>query len=237
MQPWQDDLLTTLHRIATERELFAAIRKESQRIGFDYCAYGLRLPLPLTNPKTVMLNDYPDQWQKQYIAENYLRIDPTVRHAMKSLAPQVWDDEVFKEAPAFWESAHAFGLRHGWAQSSIDLTGIRGMLTLARSAEPLTPMELKEKSYQMVWLTQIAHFYMSKFISKRIFPERAVQLSLRETEVLRWTGEGKTSGEISDILNLSERTVNFHIANAIAKLNCTNKTAATAKAVILGILC
>lgn len=47
---------------------------------------------------------------------------------------------------------------------------------------------------------------------------------------------GKTAGEIATIINITERTVNFHISNAMEKLNCINKTAATVKAALLGLL-
>ncbi len=51
-----------------------------------------------------------------------------------------------------------------------------------------------------------------------------------------WTAEVKTSGEIAEILKISERTVNFHINNAIAKLDTPNKTAAAVRAALLGLL-
>jgi LuxR family quorum-sensing system transcriptional regulator SolR len=54
--------------------------------------------------------------------------------------------------------------------------------------------------------------------------------------VLRWTADGKTSGEISSILNIAGRTVNFHINNAISKLNAANKTAVAVKAAMLRFL-
>ncbi len=54
--------------------------------------------------------------------------------------------------------------------------------------------------------------------------------------MLRWTADGKTASEIADILNISERTANFHIANVIAKLNAPNKTAAVIRAGLLGML-
>lgn len=236
LRPWQDDLLTALQTITTESELFNELQKEARRIGFDHCAYGLRLPLPLSKPRTVMFNNYPDDWQRRYAEENYLRIDPTVRHGMTSLVPLIWADEVFYEAPGFWEDARSYGLRHGWAQSSVDPNGIQGMLTLARSGEPLSEVELRENGCQMVWLTQVAHLCMSNLVSARLLPEKSIQLSSREITVLRWTAEGKTSGEISDILGISERTVNFHIANTMEKLNCANKTAATVRAALLGFL-
>jgi LuxR family transcriptional regulator len=78
---------------------------------------------------------------------------------------------------------------------------------------------------------------MSKCLKvSQVMPEVSVKLSSREKEVLQWTAVGKTSGEISSILNITERTVNFHINNTINKLNVTNKTAAAIKAAILGFL-
>jgi LuxR family transcriptional regulator len=54
--------------------------------------------------------------------------------------------------------------------------------------------------------------------------------------VLKWTGDGKTSSEISEILVLSTDTVNFHLKNAISKLGVANKTAAVVCAAMLGML-
>jgi DNA-binding CsgD family transcriptional regulator len=61
-------------------------------------------------------------------------------------------------------------------------------------------------------------------------------LSERECEVLRWAAAGKTSCEIGMILGVTERTVNFHVASAISKLNASNKTHAAVKALLLGII-
>jgi DNA-binding CsgD family transcriptional regulator len=61
-------------------------------------------------------------------------------------------------------------------------------------------------------------------------------LSERECEVLRWTAAGKTSCEIGMILGVTERTINFHVASAISKLNASNKTHAAVKALMLGII-
>ncbi|WP_116137022.1 helix-turn-helix domain-containing protein [Trinickia diaoshuihuensis] len=61
-------------------------------------------------------------------------------------------------------------------------------------------------------------------------------LSEREREVLRWAAVGKTSCEIGMILGVTERTINFHVASAISKLNASNKTHAAVKALLLGII-
>lgn len=57
-----------------------------------------------------------------------------------------------------------------------------------------------------------------------------IKLSPREKEILKWVKEGKTSWNISVILNISERTVNFHIDNIKQKLNVMNRAQAVAVA-------
>jgi DNA-binding CsgD family transcriptional regulator len=61
-------------------------------------------------------------------------------------------------------------------------------------------------------------------------------LSEREREVLRWTSEGKSSWDISMILNISERTVKFHIMNIKKKLDAVNRAHAVAKALRMKII-
>jgi LuxR family transcriptional activator of bioluminescence operon len=52
--------------------------------------------------------------------------------------------------------------------------------------------------------------------------EIARSLSDRETQVLNWTLEGKTNGEIATILQITERTVRFHLEEIFRKSSDTN---------------
>lgn len=237
MKVWQENQLQPPQANQSEHQLFQTICMLGKELGFDYCAYGLRMPLPLMKPKVFMLNNYHEDWRRQYQSNNYLAIDPTVQHAMRSLLPLIWTDDLFYQARELWEEAHSFGLRFGLAQSIRDFNGVVSMLTLARSNEPISATELNAKRIEIAWLTQLAHEGISKCLNiSKMMPEVSAILSNREKEVLQWTSVGKTSGEISDILNIAERTVNFHINNATTKLNTTNKTAAAIKASILGFL-
>ena len=58
----------------------------------------------------------------------------------------------------------------------------------------------------------------------------AVPLNEREVEVLTWAARGKTSAEIAKILDLTKRTVDFHIDNARGKLGAATRTEAVLKA-------
>ncbi len=236
MEQWIEEQLHLLLNVSSKDELFSGLTKAARLLEFDYFAYGLRINMPVTSPKIEMLNNYPEQWQQQYSAQNYVAIDPTVKHGSQSLRPVVWSEELFSNTPNLWEEASSFGLRFGWAQSTHSLPGISGMMTLARSASDLNELELTAKSALMVWFTQIAHIGLQDILLPEMLPELNVNLTLREMEILRWTADGKTSNEVSVILGIAERTVNFHLNNAMSKLNVINKTAAVVKAVQLGII-
>jgi DNA-binding response OmpR family regulator len=59
---------------------------------------------------------------------------------------------------------------------------------------------------------------------------KSVALNDREVEVLTWVARGKTSSEIALILDLTKRTIDFHIDNARAKLGAATRTEAVLKA-------
>jgi len=56
----------------------------------------------------------------------------------------------------------------------------------------------------------------------------ALQLTQREAAVLLWIAHGKPNPDISEILNISPRTVNKHLEQVFAKLGVENRAAAAA---------
>jgi LuxR family quorum-sensing system transcriptional regulator SolR len=236
MDAWQEEKIHSLSDAKTEDEFFSVLAKIGNELGFEYCAYGMQLPLPVSNPKLVMLNNYPDKWRERYQKENYLLVDPTVAHGMNSMMPLIWSDNVFANSRPFWEDARDHGLRVGWARSCHDGKGVGGLLTLARSHESISVQELGHSNHKMSWLAQAAHETLAQILTSKFLPEVEANLSLREIEVLRWTAEGKTSSEVGDIMAISKRTVNFHVSNSLQKLNASNKIAAVIKAAKLGLL-
>lgn len=233
---WREEQSEALTNAITEETFFAAIAKAARDLGFEYCAYGLRMPLPVSNPKMLLLSNYSTEWQQRYASENYLAVDPTVAHGIQSSMPVVWSPQLFASCPDFWTDASGHGLKHGWAQSSFDAKSNVGMLTLARSQEEITLTELREHSVQLSWLAQAVHEGGVRLASMKRDAEPAIMLTAREVEVLRWTADGKTSGEVAQIMDISERTVNFHITNSLVKLGVVNKTAGVVKAAMLRLL-
>lgn len=71
---------------------------------------------------------------------------------------------------------------------------------------------------------------------RRSIAEHRVSLSPREQESLNWAFEGLTARETALRMDCSERTVNYHLANAMAKLQTDNKLAAVQRACWIGLI-
>jgi DNA-binding NarL/FixJ family response regulator len=61
---------------------------------------------------------------------------------------------------------------------------------------------------------------------------KLVMLNDREIDTLTWVARGKTSAQIAEILELSKRTVDFHLDNARVKLGAATRTQAAIKAAV-----
>jgi LuxR family transcriptional regulator, quorum-sensing system regulator SolR len=231
---WTDSY-QQLREARDERQLFERIASVAKQLGFEFCCYGIRVPLPVSNPAVAIFDTYPAGWMKHYQDSHFIDVDPTVREGMTSTGLIVWP-EAGASAPRLWTDARDFGLRVGVAHSSWAAHGVYGLLTMARSAETLTSAEINMLTFKANWLANMSHALMSEFLVPKLAPEASVELTPRECEVLCWTGEGKTACEIGKILNISERTVNFHVNNVLLKLNATNKVQAVVKAIAMGLI-
>jgi DNA-binding NarL/FixJ family response regulator len=61
---------------------------------------------------------------------------------------------------------------------------------------------------------------------------KLVMLNDREIDTLTWVARGKTSAQIAEILELSKRTIDFHLDNARVKLGAATRTQAAIKAAV-----
>lgn len=219
-----------------EHQLFQGLASFVKKLGFEYCCYGIRMPFPVSKPAIAIFDTYPPGWMIHYETSGFIDLDPTVREGMHHTRLIVWPESSDGDASQLWSDAHDFGLTVGVAHSSWAAGGAFGLLTMARHADALTPVEINRLLLPANWLATHSHMLMSRFLLPQLAPESGVRLTAREREVLCWTGEGKTSYEIGRILNISERTVNFHVNNVLIKLASINKVQAVIKAIALGLI-
>ena len=230
---WQIDLYNGLNNATDMQDVLDATLKIVKNWGFDYCGFRSKLPMPLTKHRFSALSSSEDRISRK--AENGEYDDsPLRKYCSQSTESIFWDgtsnQPLFKHNPGMWEDAYGSGHLSGWAQSIIEAKNMYSIFLVD------TPISLNKEHFEYVdfKLQWIATAVLSIINQMKLNP--IVELSKREKEILKWTGDGKTADEIGLILNLSHSTINFHLRKAMFKLNAPNKTSAIVKAIYLNLL-
>jgi LuxR family transcriptional regulator, quorum-sensing system regulator BjaR1 len=178
-----------------------------------------------SSAERTLLCTWPQTWFDQYHAENFVRNDPIVQTARKSLRGFRWSEAATTTKQAKFIMAAAkkdHGLNHGICVPVRDLDGFRAAVSFAG--------EEVENSEDARFFTEMIAIYafhrMSKFTdacTKRI-------LTPRQREIMLWIAAGKNSWDIGVILNISEHTVRNTTANIMKKLNVINRAQAISEA-------
>jgi len=67
-------------------------------------------------------------------------------------------------------------------------------------------------------------------------PQARTSMTARESEILAWVAAGKSDWAIGRILNISGKTVNFHVENAKRKLGVGTRVQAVIAAMRSGLI-
>jgi LuxR family transcriptional regulator len=236
MESWHQPHVESLLVAEDETSFFDILHELVEQMGFDYYAFGMRLPLPVTKPQLVQHDNYPPAWSRPKAAVSALLVGTAGTHGARSASPFVWSNDFPAAHLTFWDDAKAHGLKAGWGQACHGPMGISSVLNIATADPELSLRQLDDLSPQLSWLTQAAHRRLSTLLVPKYLPEARISLTQKEAEILRWTADGKTSSAIGRALYISERTVNFHMEHILQKLAAPNKTAAALKAAMLGLL-
>ncbi len=189
----------------------------------------------LSSVKKIFNLDYPGQWMKLYASKELYKVDPIIRHKIKTTGSYFWKEATEnitgKEDISFMSTAGDFGLRYGLA------TGFKGPTSDMASIFSFSgPSDCFLDHHKKILDTLVPHVHIALERVCAIERKKAMDLSGREQEVLAWVKEGKTNWEISMILSISERTVKFHVQNIEHKLNAVNKAHAIALAMEHGLV-
>ena len=184
-----------------------------------------------TSAERTLLCNWPKEWFEQYHAENFVQNDPIVHTARKSLRGFRWADAIATTKQANFIMAAAkenHGLSHGICIPIRDLDGFCAAVSFAGDE-----VENSENARFFVEMLAIYAFHrISKFVGK----DTPKVLTARQREIINWIASGKSSWDVSVILNISEHTVRKTVANAMQRLNVTTRAQAISEALRRGEL-
>lgn len=168
------------------------------------------------------------------------RRDPVMAQLMKQSVPVVYDRQTYEAAGAgdLWELQATYGYKTGIAvklhlpQDKHFLLGVDREEPLPEPGAQLMVMVAGLQLLAAHALTAADRLLGPKIQKKGDLPK----LTKRELDVLSWTSQGKTAWEVSVILGMSEKTVNFHLGNTMRKLGVTSKHQAVLRCVAAGVI-
>ena len=223
------DFIDSVEAVGTLEQVAALFEKEIAQAGFSaFIMCGL--PDATTSfQNRIIANGWSAEWSAIYLKEDLARYDPVERYCLQSAEPFDWsqapyDPETEPRAHDVMRRARDFKMAQGFCVpihygdgpgAAISIAGERP--ELGRGIRPA-----------MHLMALYAHHRMRSLL--RPHPIKKV-LTDREREVLAWIAMGKSSWETSVILGLSERTVNWFIAEAAQKLDASNRTQAVVNAI------
>ena len=227
-----------LNDCKTFNQVHMALSDISNKLGFDSFLYSGRFYTGDTRYIEHTESNHNPCWREKYHRQRYDQIDPTVSHALNSLCPLVWNDEMYKtEAQRnFKEEARMYGLAEG---ITIPIHSRNGDVALLSLAVATSDEEARRYVIAMlIWGSLLAtstHETMRRIVKdQRMAPPP--NLTKRETEVLQWVAGGKSTWEISRLLSISEHGVVHHVRNVLSKFDVASRHQAVARAVAFGLL-
>ncbi|BFT59677.1 autoinducer binding domain-containing protein [Pseudomonas moorei] len=237
MERWKTSQLNYLSTTADLDTAYRISLNFAKNIGFKFFGFSTSYTSNTERLSALRLNNYPSDWNADYEQRKLAGIDPVVAHCNQSELPILWSEELFANAPHLWDTLEQEGLQHGWSQAiHDDESGLFSILSLVRSHSPITALELYENLGASAFICHHLHRLVAQTLPKTSATQYMPQLSLREIDVLKLAADGKTAYESARILNLSPRTINFHVQEAIRKFEVNNKVSAVIAAAKAGYL-
>jgi len=225
-------------------------RRAMRAMGFNHCAYVLKRPVPAPLPGTpaqdplFFFHDLPRDWARSRYES--LRSsageqgDARVQHVRAGMPATAWSSlgqvshtrtDIGQRARGLLRSAGEHGLKAGLTVP-LWTPGIQWAFMTLTTDATADLRELRSTLAPMNYFASCLHSTVRRLQGDAKVPV----LSARQREVLHWVAVGKSTWEISEILNISERTVYFHLVGAAAKLDTQGRTATCARALALGLL-
>jgi LuxR family transcriptional regulator, quorum-sensing system regulator BjaR1 len=224
-----------ISRVSLVPDIAATLKRTVETYG--YTSLGINgLPSPGKDADPMILTEStPECFRDCYVEERFYLVDHICNHARTTYEPFRYSEAPHFRTDAsghkrFMQALDTFDLGRGLVVPIGRPQNIPACIWLA-GEDP----DLQDDVIRAVQL--VALFAASKALALSRPPlagPRASTLTAREREVLQWVSAGKTSWEIGEISDRSERMINKTISDSMMKLDAVTRAQAVVKAIRIG---
>jgi len=227
------DALERIGRTSLEM-LVPVLRGVTLDYGYRY--FGL-LTLPskgMPIASATVAGTWPREWLSYHTRQGYEAVDPVMAQARQTILPVEWSQQIPAQAPerlaTLTNDARQFGIATGIALPVFCSDGRRGVFCFAGERAALSESE-----------RTALHLIALLANSRMLLPRSGVttkvpSLTGRQMQILQWISTGKTNQEIGEVLGISSRTVEAHVANISARMGTKNSVHTVALAAAHGLI-
>lgn len=225
---------------AAASDLAVAMLPLVRRVGFDGVSYfGVAPGRGEAGSLRLLWSSAGADWEARYAERGYESLDPRLYEA-RSLTPFLWDcarctDR--RRLRCFLDDARHVGICSGVVVSLRDARDARVVIAFDSALTPLTDARIEAILENLGEIMLLAVTLQDTVLGPRYSRRRRRRaLTGRESDCLAFAAHGLTSSDIGGKLGITERTVNFHVGNAIRKLGALNRPEAIAKGIARGLV-
>jgi DNA-binding CsgD family transcriptional regulator len=234
MKLWLHKLIDTTSMMKTSRATAELLDHLTQELGFDYYhALTVRHP----GFRSSILSNAPEAWLDQYRQEHFDRIDPILDRTRELMAPfDLEHERKLARGPqqTFYSNADEAGIRAGICMPV--MAPFSDLFTLSLFTGDATLLH-KYQLQPALSANAVALLYRCvEATAAASIRSPAIELTARQSMVLKWAAEGKTTQEIALLENMTHHTVNFHMKNIRRKLKTVTLPQTTALATKLRLI-
>lgn len=225
-----DQLLDAPSAEARQQRIAAVV----QSMGFDWLGFGhVHAMGDSVQPISFCTTHGDNAWQRRYLAEGYLQIDPRVRMALRSALPCVWHiDELAlagephtgRKLQRLVDELRATGMHCGVMLALPSAQPHERVIVSLLSREPELPCADDDTLFSRVLALGVClHEYHTHYAPTADDVAPAITLSATQRAVLQCLASGLADKQIADRLDLSLHAVDYHMRQLRKRFGARNR--------------
>ena len=232
VQPSPIEFVDSLRYVSNVDDLVRCMTRALDCVEIEYFCLNLFPRADQGFEEVVLASRLPPEWLALYVDKQFVHYDPSIRHCKRTTVPFAWHDAPYDperepRSAEVVQRATDFGLSKGTLVPVPSSAGCIGDVWLGGC--------LSRRVLPAVHLMSLYAFYHLQQIKARP-PIKCHLLTARKREILTWVAAGKSSWEIGEILNISQRTVEWHIQQIMLELDVSSRAQAVALALREGAI-
>lgn len=235
------DLVQAVKAARSTAEITAVLVHAGGIFGYEhFIVAGVPQSAAETLPERLLLMHWPEDWASRYIERAYVQHDPVMAHVRRTTTPFLWSEAPIDRDAALarqiMDEAASFGLAEGFCVPIHDIDGTESAASFGAPRIDLSDEARAGLHLLAIYAHLAARSFGPAAPVRPTRPDGAVRCTRREIECIKWAAAGKTGWETSEILSLSQRTVEDYLSNAARKLGVVNRVQLVARAMREGLI-